>query len=100
MESWQAEHHRQLSEYNERIKQLEIRMTKAEETQRSIWSLTESVSNMTIRMEVVKEDVKDIKSTLDTITAIPGKRWETIVGVVLTAIVSAIIGMVLAQFIK
>lgn len=100
MESWQAEHHRQLSEYNERIKQLETRVLKIEEMHKSIWSLTESVSNMAVRMEGLKEDVTEIKKSVESFAAIPSKRWETIVGVALTALVSGLVGIAIAQFFK
>lgn len=59
--------------------------------------LTASVRVLADRESRVEADVKEIKTDVKALTTAPGKKWDTVVMAVVTAIVSAIIGYALAH---
>lgn len=59
--------------------------------------LTASVRVLADRESRVESDVKEIKTDVKALTSVPGKKWDTAVMAVITAIVSAIIGYALAH---
>lgn len=59
--------------------------------------LTASVRVLADRESRVEADVKEIKTDVKALTGAPGKKWDTVVMAVITAIVSAVIGFALAK---
>lgn len=59
--------------------------------------LTASVRVLADRESRVEADVKEIKTDVKALTGAPGKKWDTVVMAVITAIVSAVIGFALAH---
>ena len=57
-----------------------------------IEKLTESVHIIATETKAMREDVNDITSRVDEIEKRPNKRYETVVGAILTALVGGLIG--------
>ena len=60
----------------------------------SLDRLTESVHILATETKAMREDVSDIKSRVDEIEKRPTKRYETVVGAIITVLVGAVIGYV------
>mgnify|MGYP001339133849 FL=1 len=56
--------------------------------------LTESVHIIATETKAMREDVNDITSRVDEIEKRPTKRYETVVGAIITVLVGAVIGYV------
>ncbi len=54
--------------------------------------LTESVHIIATETKAMREDVNDITERVDEIEKRPNKRYETVVGAILTALVGGVIG--------
>lgn len=86
-----------ITEVEERSKSNTHRIDKIEKRQDDLEKLATSVEKIAIREESLENDVKEIKNDVKDIKGVPAKRWETVVTVGLTAIVSAIVGFILAK---
>lgn len=91
----QNEH--RLTELEERSKSNTKRIDKIEKRQDNLEKLASSVEKIAIREESLENDVKEIKNDVKDIKSVPTKRWETVVTVGLTAIVSAIVGFIISE---
>jgi len=60
----------------------------------SLDRLTESVHILATETKAMREDVSDITSRVDEIEKRPTKRYETVVGAIITVLVGAVIGYV------
>lgn len=60
----------------------------------SLDRLTESVHILATETKAMREDVSDITSRVDEIEKRPIKRYETVVGAIITVLVGAVIGYV------
>lgn len=67
-------------------------------------SIAESVHKLATAVELLGHDMRDTGSKVDKLTADveeikerPGKRWDSVVGVVITAVVTAAITWMLAR---
>lgn len=58
----------------------------------SLDRLTESVHIIATETKAMREDVNDITERVDEIEKRPNKRYETVVGAILTALVGGLIG--------
>ena len=87
-----------LTEVEERSKSNTHRLEKVEKRQDNLEKLATSVEKIAIREESLENDVKEIKNDVKDIKGVPAKRWETVVTVGLTAIISAVVGFILAKF--
>lgn len=59
--------------------------------------LAESVAVMAEHMKTMDEKIDEMQTSVQELTAKPGKRWDLIITGVVTAIVAAIVGFVLAK---
>ncbi len=59
----------------------------------SLDRLTESVHILATETKAMREDVSDITSRVDEIEKRPTKRYETVVGAIITVLVGAVIGV-------
>lgn len=59
--------------------------------------LTASVRVLADRESRVEADVKEIKTDVKALTGAPGKKWDTVVMAIMTAMVSAVVGYALAH---
>ena len=65
----------------------------------SLDKLTESVHIIATETKAMREDVNDITERVDEIEKRPNKRYETVVGAILTALVGVLIGYFFKMFV-
>lgn len=86
-----------VTEIDSRSKSNSHRLTEVEERLAENEKLTQSVALIAQRQDTIESDVKEIKGDVKSLTAKPGKRWDSIVEKALLVIVAAIIGYVIKQ---
>lgn len=91
------EHERRLTEVEERSKSNSHRLDDMEKRQDNLDELVGTVKVLADREERVEDDVKEIKSDVKTLASKPGKRWENLVTQIITIIVAAVAGFILAK---
>lgn len=91
------EHEKRLTEVEARAANNEHRLSAVEKRQNDLEELTSTVKVLAVREEAVENDVKEIKSDVKTLTGKSGKRWESLVTQIITILVAAIAGFILAK---
>ena len=91
------EHEHRLTEVEERTKSNTHRIDDLERRQDNLDELVSTVKVLAVREENVESDVKEIKTDVKNLADKPAKRWESLVGTVLTTIVAAVVGFLLAK---
>lgn len=86
-----------LTEVEERSKSNTKRLNDVEDRQNDLEKLVVAVNTLAVREEAVENDVKEIKSDVKSLTSKPAKRWDSLVNQLITIIVAAIAGFVLAK---
>ena len=84
-----------VTEIDQRSKSNTHRLDKVEERQDNLDKLVSSVSALANEQEHIKEDVTEITTDVKSLTERPGKRWDSIVGAIITGVVSFIVAWVL-----
>ena len=84
-----------VTEIDQRSKSNTHRLDKVEERQDNLDKLVSSVSALANEQEHIKEDVTEIKTDVKSLTERPEKRWDSIVGAIITGVVSFIVAWVL-----
>lgn len=92
------EHEKRLTEVEERSKSNKHRLDDLEKRQDNLDELVGTVKVLAVREENVESDVKEIKSDVKSLTSKPGQRWDSLVSQIITILVAAIAGFVLAKF--
>jgi hypothetical protein len=87
-----------LTEVEERSKSNSHRLTEMEKRQDDLDELVSVVKVLAVREENVENDVKEIKSDVKSLTNKPAKRWDSLVNQLITIIVAAVAGFILAKF--
>lgn len=87
-----------LTEVEERSKSNTKRLDEMEKRQDDLDELVGVVKVLAVREENVENDVKEIKSDVKSLTNKPAKRWDSLVNQLITIIVAAIAGFILAKF--
>lgn len=62
--------------------------------------LTEAVAVTANNVERLQTDITEMKEDVKALAAVPAKRWDAIIGYVMAAIVSGIIGVVIGLIFK
>lgn len=91
------EHEKRLTAVESRSESNERRIEEVEKRQTSLETLTSTVKVLVEREERVESDVKEIKTDVKNLNAKPAKRWDALVTQVITIVVAALIGFVLAK---
>ena len=91
------EHEHRLTEVEELTKSNTHRIDDLERRQDNLDELVSTVKVLAVREENVESDVKEIKTDVKNLADKPAKRWESLVGTVLTTIVAAVVGFLLAK---
>ena len=91
------EHEKRLTEVEERAKSNSHRIEEIEKRQNNLDDLVGTVKVLAVREENVENDVKEIKNDVKTLTGKSGQRWDGLVDKIVTVIVAAILGYILAQ---
>ena len=86
-----------LTEIEERSKSNKHRIDTLEKRQDSLDELVGTVKVLAVREQQVETDVKEIKDDVKCIKEKPGKRWDNVITQVISIIVAAIAGFILAK---
>lgn len=73
------------------------RLDELERRQDNLDDLVSAVKVLTVREEVLENDVKEIKNDVKSLTGKSGKMWDSMVEKIILTIAAAIIGFILAQ---
>lgn len=92
------EHEKRLTEVEERSKSNTHRLDDMEKRQDNLDELVGTVKVLAVREENVENDVKEIKSDVKSLTGKPGQRWDNLLNQLITIVVAAIAGFILARF--
>ena len=63
----------------------------------TLHTMNTNVAGMAQGMERLGKDVKAVRADVDELKARPGKRWDSVVTVLITAVVTAVATLVLAK---
>lgn len=91
------DHERRLTEVEERAKSNSHRIDEIERRQDNLDELVGTVKVLAVRERQVEIDVKEIKSDVKTLASKPAQRWEMLVSQILSLLIAAVIGFVLAR---
>lgn len=93
-EQHQVEYERRLTEVEQRSKSNTKRIDELAEDQKSLQSLVSSVNAlatkqevMTVKQETMNEGMEEIKSDVKSLKAVPAKRWENLVAILISVVV-------------
>lgn len=86
-----------LTEVEGRAKSNQRRIEEMEKRQDNLDELVGTVKVLAVREQAVENDVKEIKSDVKMLTSKPGKRWEKAIETILTVVLGAVVGFILAQ---
>lgn len=86
-----------LTEVEERLKSNTHRLDNMEKRQADLDELVTTVKVLAVREEVVEKTVKKIESNVESLTSKPAKKWENLINQIITIIVAAIAGFILAK---
>lgn len=91
----QFEH--RLTTVEDRSKSNSHRLDEIERRQDNLDELVSTVKVLAVREEKVESDVKEIKSDVKSLTGKPAKRWDNLINQIITILVAAIAGFILAK---
>lgn len=91
------DHERRLTEVENRAKSNSHRIDELERRQDNLDELVGTVKVLAVRERQVETDVKEIKSDVKALASKPAQRWEMLVTQVLTLLVAAVIGFIIAR---
>lgn len=86
-----------LTEVEQRSKSNQYRCAELEKRQNNLDELVGTVKVLAVREEQVESDVKEIKNDVKSLTEKPAKKWEGLGDKILTVVVGALVGFILAQ---
>ena len=84
-------------DFEHRLTAVETRVDEIEKRQDNLDDLVSTVKVLADREERVEDDVKEIKSDVKSLASKPAKRWDSLVNQLITIIVAAVAGFVLAK---
>lgn len=86
-----------LTTVEDRSKSNSHRLDEMEKRQDDLDELVSTVKVLAVREENVENDVKEIKSDVKSLASKPGKRWDSLVTQIITILVAAVAGFILAK---
>lgn len=86
-----------LTEVDDRSKSNTHRLNEHTKRLDNLDSLVRSVEHLATNQANMDIDLKEIKTDVKALTDKPGKRWEQLVATVLSVIVGAVLGVLLAK---
>ena len=90
-------HEQRLTEVEARSKSNSHRIDDLEKRQDNLDELVSTVKVLAVREENVETDVKEIQNDVKSLTEKPAKRWEAIVSTIITTVVAAVLGFMMAR---
>ena len=91
------EHERRLTEVEALAESNERRIEECEKRQNNLSELVGTVKALAVKEERVERDVKEIKSDVKSLTNKPAKKWDDLVSQIITILVAAVVGFILAK---
>ncbi len=91
------EHEKRLFEVETQLKTATRQLNDLEKRQDDLDELVGTVKALAVREENVESVVKEIKSDVKSLTAKPAQRWESLNNQIITLVVAAIFGFILAK---
>ena len=91
------EHEKRLTEVEARSKSNAHRLDEVEKKQDDLSELVGTVKVLALKEQNVENDVKEIKTDVKSLKNKPAQRWESLVSQIITILVAAVAGFVLAQ---
>ena len=88
---------RRLRRVEDRAKSNTHRVKEMEQKQADMTKLVESVAAIAQKQTDMDADMQEIKADVKSITARPGRRWESVVDKILLSAVAALVGWVLLR---
>ena len=85
-----------LDGHEHEIGSLKHRMDDVEKDRKALNELTASVRELAVDQGNMNEDIREIKTDVKGLTAIPGKRWESLVDKLLFAVAGAVLAWLAA----
>lgn len=73
------------------------RLGEMEKRQDDLDELVSTVKVLAVREEAVENDVKEIKNDVKSLTGKPAQRWENLITQLITIVVAAVAGFILAK---
>lgn len=86
-----------LTEVEGRSKSNTHRLDELEKRQDNLDDLVTTVKVLAVREEAVENDVKEIKSDVKSLTGKPAQRWDNLINQIITILVAALAGFILAK---
>lgn len=94
----EREFEHRLTEVEDRSKSNQHRLDEVEKRQNNLDKLAASVEVLAVKESNVENDVKEIKSDVKTLTSKPAKKWDNMINQIITIVIAAIAGFILAKF--
>ena len=76
------------------------RLDRVEAEVNDLQKLTEAVAVTATNVARLQDDVSEMKDDVKSLAAVPAKRWEAVIGYVMAALVSGIIGVIIGTVFK
>lgn len=86
-----------LARVDESTKQAHKRLDTLEHKVENIYDLTSSVKEIATEMKAMREDVNKIDSRVLAIEEKPAKNWDKVISIIITGIVTAVLGYFLGK---
>ena len=86
---------RETAAQHERLKSVFSRLDKQDAIIESLRALTSTIGTLADSQARIEKKINNITADVDEMKAKPGKRWDAVVGYVLAAVVSGVIGFML-----
>ena len=83
---------------NERLVKLEVQVQNLENDVSNIKDLTSAVKENVLETKHMREDINKMDNRVKSIEEKPGKRFDNIIGQVISIIVAGVVGFFLAKF--
>lgn len=87
----------QVAALEARCKSNTHRINDLEADNKALHQLATSVEVLATKQETIEENVSEIKADVKSLKAVPGSRWDALVKIAVTALVTGIIGWVLGK---
>lgn len=91
------DHERRLTEIEARSKSNTRRIEGIEKRQDDIEKLAISVEKLALRESNVESNVEEIKTKVDVLSNKSGQRWDGLIDKIITVLVAALVGFILAK---
>lgn len=90
-------HAERLAQVGELAENNARRLDDVERRQNDQETLIVTVKELAVREKQVENDVKEIKGDVKSLTVKPAQRWENLVTQVITLVIAAVVGFLLAK---